>query len=628
MTRAMLGFRPEALSLLRAETSRPLSTAAAATAAALHSHPVVDSQTLFSSPTIGASLAASRSAAFTKSLAQTHFASFHRPAASDAALVKRELSLLLHAKKYDALLKILVRWTGRKRTADWTEVITHQELSHVLHTLVEYQVGLITKAGTAKLVEAGSMHTLASLAHAHSVRDKIRAVYGNLVFGDGHHSHVYAHEHRGRLVLAVALSARDYENLISLELNNGKLDLASKWFLRFEQQYPHGTHHKHMTHRLWLLKFQVYGGALPALWKVDAHDLYEHEVNPRQSRLRAEVPWLDIFNDFISHQASMLGNLHYVFEPTVLSAMLYSIAYSKNVDQLTKIIELNWGISARGTLAPGFVKPSVGDPLYPNLDILHTIVVSMVFNKEYVRSMAYMNGFQEHYGIDLSHASAKHFWDQLFRWCEVQTRFSEYRALQHFIQKTATTLLKPTAASELELTLQEAQKSADFDYEGYLKFVGDLRNQRTTLVGELWKAYHQCRPGFSVRVYRTYLTLLSEKFDEAQCYDYLSALALQHHLHHVPSESFNRSMVQGRLTKISQLYEKGMKLLIDAKGCNGDLGQIGTVIDKWALDERMHRKLSAWAGSQQERYLEDAHARKISMEQSEEDDDGFLGLMS
>lgn len=549
---------------------------------------------------------------------------------SDAALVKHEISALLHSKKYDALLKILLRWTGRRRGgAHWHQVLTHQELSHVLQALVAYQVGLITKAGTAKAVESAGMHPSAKLAHAHSVRDKIRGVYGNLVFGDGHHSHVYAHEHRGRLVLAVPLSARDYENLISLEVNNGKLDLASKWFQRFEQQYPDGTHYRHMTHRLWLLKFQTYGGALPALWKVDAHDLYEKELNPRHSRLRAEMAWLDIFNDFISHQALMLGNLHYVFEPEVLSAMLYSIAYSKNTHQLTKIIELNWGISARGSLAPRFSKPQVGDPLYPTLDILKTIVVSMVFNKEYVRSMAYMNGFQEHYGIDLGHPSAKHFWDQLFRWCEIQTRFSEYRALQHFIQKTATTLLKPTDATEVELTLQEAQKSADFDYEGYLKFVGDLRNQRTMLIGELWKGYHECQPGFSVRVYVTYLTLLSEHFDEKQCYNYLSALALQQRLHHVSSASFNRSMVEGRLTKINQLYEKGMKLLIGAKGHNGDLGQIETIIDKWSLDEHMHRKLSVWAAGQQERFLQDVHERKIKMEQSEEeDDDGFLGLMS
>lgn len=621
----MLGFRPDALGILRPANLRSFSSAAAAVTTAPLVH---DRAPVHPTPTIGSTLGASRSAAFIGGLSQTHFASFHKPQTSDAALVKQELTALLRAKRYEVLLKILVKWTSRRRGAEWQHTLTHLELSHVLATLVLYQVGLLTQAGTAKLLESGSMHTSSRLAHAHSVRDKIRTVYGNLVFGEGTSSHVYARENRGRLVSAVELSARDYENLITLEVNNGKLDLASKWFQRFEQQHPDGTHHRHMTHRMWLLRFQVYGGALPALWKVEASDLYEVELNPRHSRLRAEQGWLDIFNDFISHQALLLGNLHYVFERSVLSAMLYSIAYSKNVDQLTKIIELNWGISARGTLLPRFTKPQVGDPLYPDLDVLKTIVVSMIFNKEYVRSMAYMNGFQDHYGINLGHASAKHFWDHLFRWCEIQTRFSEYRALQHFIQKTATTLLKPTDATEVEITLQEAQKSADFDYEGYLKFVGDLRNQRTMLIGELWKGYHECQPGFSVRVYRTYLTLLSEHFDEKQCYDYLAALALQHHLHHVSPESFNRSMVESRLAKISQLFEKGMKLLINSKGSNGDLGQIATIIDKWALDEHMHRKLSGWAAGQQERFLQDVHERRISMEQSEEDDDGFLGLMS
>lgn len=622
MTRAMMGLRPEAL--LRPQKWRSFSSAAAAVASASVAH---DTTSPPSAPTIGSTIGASRSASFIGGLSQTHFASFHKPVTSDASLVKQEISALLQAKRFDALLKVLGRWTSQ-RGAEWQHTLTHSELSHILAKLVAYQVGLLTKAGAAKLVDSASMHTSSRLAHAHSVRQKIRQVYGNLVFGEGGVSHVYAREHRGRLQSAVNLSVRDYENLITLEVNNGKLDLASKWFQRFEQQHPDGTHYRHMTHRLWLLRFQVYGGALPALWTVEATDLYEVELNPRRSRLCAEQGWLEIFNDFISHQALMLGNQNYVFERSVLSAMLYSIAYSRNVDQLTKIIELNWGISTRGSMAPRFEKPRAGDPLYPNIDILKTIVVSMVYNKEYVRSMAYMNGFQDHYGINLGHSSSKHFWDLIFRWCEIQTRFSEYRALQHFIQKTATTLLKPADATEVGVTLQEAQRSADFDYEGYLKFVGDLRNQRTKLIGELWKGYHECQPGFSVRVYRTQLLLLTEHFDESRCYDFLSALAKQYHLHYVSLESFNRSMVEGRLAQICQLYGKGMKLLINAKGSNGDLGLISVIIDKWALDKRMHHKLSEWAASQQERFLQNAHERRVSMEQSEEDDDGFLGLMS
>lgn len=614
--------RPETLRKL---SFRSLSNTAAATITV--AQPVVD-ETIPTQKRATLATVVSPSASFVSKLSLTHFASFHNPPETETYKIKNEILHLIDTKKYDTLLRILIKWTSRKGETNWTETLTHNELTHILSKIISYQIGLITRAGTAKMVESLGIRTSSKLVHAHSVREKIRTVYANLLFTKAEGAHLYSKAHRSRLVTAFELSPNDYENLISMELNNGKLDLASKWFQRFEQQHPNGTHYKYMTSRLWLLKFQVYASASPALWKVELNDLYEVELNPRQSRLMSERGWLEIFNDFISNQAIALGNVHFVFDRQVLSAMLFSIAYSKNVEQLTKLIELNWGINSRGKMVAGFSKLDVGDPLYPDLNILKTIVVSMIFNKQYVSSMAYMNGFQEHYGIDLSKDNAKHFWDLIFRWCEIQTRFSEFRALQHFIQKTATTLLKPTDANEVALTLEEAQKSADFDYEGYLKFIGDLRNQRNKLIEELWKGYRECLPGFSARVYKTYLTLLSEDFDERRCYEYLSELALQYHLHDVSPNSFNRSMVNDRLTKISQLYERTMKLLIDAKGSNGDLGQIRAIISKWALNEGMRSKLDMWALSQEARFLQNANEKKTIMEQSEEEEDGFLGLMS
>lgn len=563
---------------------------------------------------------------FLKSLSQTHFASLHRPQPTEAELVKREVSSLLQNGSYDVLLRALLKWTGGRVDATWQSVLSHDELSFIIGKIVNFQIGLITKAGTAHQLNKKGMHALSTMTHARDVREKIRSIYRNLLYGPSH-GHLYSRKGRENFRSSFQLKPQDFENLISMELNNGKLDLASKWFQRMELQYGDNSHYRHMTQKLWLLKFQVYGGGEPSLWKVAPTDLYEMEVNPRQSRLKSERKWLDIFNEYVNHQHLLLASTKVIFDTKLLGVMFASMAYSNNVGQITKLIEQNWGISPRGKMTSGFAAPKVGDPLYPDLELLKTIVTSMIFNKEYVASMAYLNAFQEHYGINLT--DSKHFWDQLFRWSEITTRFSEFRALQYFIKETATTLYKPTSQGEVDVLLREAQQSADFDYEGYLKFVGDLTNQRSKLIGELWKCYHESKPGFSVRVYQTYLRLLEENPLDDLAYEILSSLALENHQHKVSSDSFNRSATTDRVAKIRALYSKGMRILLNEKGTNGKLGQLEPLISKWALDDAMAERLRTWVGSQQPRFLEISNKKSInSIAQHEEEEEGFLGLMS
>lgn len=576
-------------------------------------------------PVSWASTPVTVSQTFLQSLSQTHFASTHKPKPTEADLVKREISSLIKNRSYDNLARVLVKWTSGSAEASWKSVLTHEELSYVVGKIVTYQIGLITKAGTSMLIHQKGIHTLSSMAHAREVREKIRSIYCNLLFGDSN-IHLYSRTRRNSASFTFQLNAQDYENLISLEVNNGKLDLASKWFQRMEQQHGDGSHYRHMTQTLWLLKFQVYGGGILSLWKVEPNDLYEVEVNPRRSRFKAEKNWLELFDEFVGHQLLLLASSKVVFDTNLLAVMFSSMAYSNNVAQLTKLVEQNWGISPKGKITPHFAMPKIGDPLYPDLDMLKTIVVAMIFNKEFIASMAYLNAFQEYYGINLS--DSRHFWDQLFRWSEITTRFSEIRALQYFIKETATTLYKPADHGQLTITLEEAQRSADFDYEGYLKFVADLTNQRSKLIGEFWKCYHQSQPGFSVRVYLTYLRLIEENPLDERAYEFLSALALEHHIHSVSSESFNRSATANSIAKIRLLYTKGMKTLINEKGKNGKLGQLEPLIAKWSLDDVMRERLRAWTTNQHPRFLEIMNKNISSIVQADEEEEGFLGLMS
>ncbi|SGZ53114.1 CIC11C00000002252 [Sungouiella intermedia] len=568
-------------------------------------------------------LATKNSLVFLDSLAKTHFASVHKPQPSEADLVKREISTLLKNKSFESLARVLVKWTSVSSDGTWQSVLTHNELSYLVNKIVNHQIGLITKAGTSIMVHSNGIQSLSSMAPARDLREKVRSIYSNLLYGELR-GHLYLRNRRNA-VPAFRLSALDYENLISMELNNGKLDLASKWFQRMELQFSEGLYYQHMTQKLWLLKFQVYSGGLSSLWKVEPTDLYELEVNPRRSRFKAEKKWLDVFDDFVCHQELLLASSKVIFDTNLLTVMLSSMAHSNNVAQVTKLVEQNWGISSRGKMDSKFSKPQQGDPLFPTLDLVQTVVVSMIYNKEYISGLAYLNAFQEHYNIDLS--ESKHCWDQLFRWSEITTRFSEFRALQYFIKQTATTLYKPVDEGELSITLEEAQRSVDFDYEGYLKFVADLTNQRTKLIGELWKGYHQSQPGFSARVYLTYLRLLEENPLDETAYEYLSALALEHRLHSVSTDSFNKSATNDTIYKIRTLYSKGMKALINEKGMRGELWQIQPLIRKWSLDDTMRERLGTWATSQQPRFLEAMNKKNLTMT-GEEEEDGFLGLMS
>lgn len=613
--------RPRKWPLLR--FSRAVASAAASPTATSISHSFEEIQTKSPSHATSRPLVVSNSLAFLNGLAKTHFVSTHRPQPTEADLVKREISNLLKNKSYDSLARVLVKWTSVGSDATWQSVLTHDELSYLINKIVNHQIGLITKAGTSIMVHHNGIQSTATMTPARDLREKVRSIYNNLLFGELR-GHLYSRNRRNA-VGNFPLSGVDYENLITLEVNNGKLDLASKWFHRMELQYADGLHYKHMTQKLWFLKFQVYSGGLPSLWKVEPTDLYEVEVNPRRSRFKAEKKWLEVFDDFVSHQQLLLASSKVIFDTSLLTVMLSSMAYSHNVAQVTKLVEQNWGITSGGKMAANFAKPVLGDPLFPTLELVQTIVVSMIFNKQYIASLAYLNAFQEHYSIDLS--ESKHCWDQLFRWSEITTRFSEFRTLQYFIKQTATTLYKPVNDGEVAITLEEAQRSADFDYEGYLKFVADLTNQRTKLIGELWKCYHQSQPGFSARVYLTYLRLLEENPLDETAYEYLSALALEHRLHDISGDSFNKSATNDTMHKIRTLYNKGMKTLINEKGMNGELWQVEPLIRKWSLDATMRERLSVWSTNQQPRFLEAINKRKLTIS-GEDEEEGFLGLMS
>lgn len=605
---------------LRLPMLRSLSTPASTVSVRAFEEVHSQTNTTQRRPTLGSILTSTPSESFILGLTQTHLKSTFLPKQTNAGKVKREILGLLANKNYDELLKVMAKWVGAAKTSGLGQVLTPQEFSHVMSFLVKYQIGTITRAASEKTKDSDSYETRKKFAHAHEVRERLRFIYSSLLYGKGH---LYDRSNRQELY---TLNTLDYENLISLELSNGKLDLAQKWLRHIEEKYPNGTFNNKFSYNLWILKLKVIGGAATSLWRLPSNELYEKSINPRRLRLSAERQWLEVFDDFTRNQLKSLGNSHYVFDKPLIIALLRSIAYSKNVPQLAKLVELNWGITKLGKLLANFQKPALGDPMYPDLDVLRTIVVSMVFNNEFIPSMAYINAFQDHYGLVLNSTRSKVFWDQMFRWCEMTTRYSEYRALQHYIKETGSDpFLRPSSEENLSVSLEEAKKSVHFDYEGFLSFLADLRNRRVGLIQELWKCHHRSDPGFSVKVYVTYLRIATEYPLEERFNELLTQLAMQHHLHLVSPHSFNAPAAERKLKSIGELYAKTLKSWLEYKGQQGQLGQMLVIVNKWSLDEHMSKTLSEWVQGEEGRYLELLSEKQLQEEKDDEEE--FLGLM-
>lgn len=525
--------------------------------------------------------------------------------------VKNKINVMIKRKQYDELLHILYAWTRPTLSIQWNTVLSHDEFSYILGLLVTQQAILLTQAGSLKMLDWNSDSFKLSFKRAHATKNSIRAVYTNILNPD---AHLYSKMGKSSDFL---LSGKDYENIILLELNNAKLDLASQWFRHMELRYPNGEHYKLMTRNLWILKFKVYSGAHSPLWVIQRPELYENEILPRQSHFKSEILWMQMFDEYSKNQYLLLGSRKCAFDNQLVCAMLNSVAYSKNMTQVYSIIELNWGILPKGKMASKFVKPSKDDPLYPDIEVLTTIVLALIFNEDFRTALAYVNGFQENYSIDLQESTL--FWDQVFRWSDLKTRFNELRALQVYLKKSeCSVVLAPTNTSQFQSALIQAQKSPEFNYEGYLKFISRLQSKRMGLLMELWRCYQECSPGFSIRPYQTYFSLIEESPDSSSCYALLTALSREWYVYNVSEHSFNRNSSRATTSKIQTLYEKVLLKLLDIKGEAGDFDEFAPIIEQWSLDETMIQKILDQVEKRKSTYLATIKRREQRVKREEE----------
>jgi len=573
---------------------------------------------------------------FLDSLSESYFASTYKPETKSPKneVIKRELCKLVELRQFDSLIDLFLKLTSRVENMLWSSILTSQELSYFIRDIIRHQIKLINQAADRKISLRSDTKIKSKLAEARRFREKIRKLYGNLIYSDGQSS-IYAVTMRSNLynsndLTGYKLSVTDYENLIMLELYNKKIDLASKWFQRFEQQYPQGQHYELMTYNMWVLKFQVYCGGSPFLWKIPETDLYANYYNPRKSAFKAETSWLEVFTEYLKNQGKNSNTA--TISDKLNEVLIYSIGYAKNLDYLTKYIESVWGITPDGNVSENFLMLKSDDPKFPSLNTLKAIVISLSYNQEFFQAMTYVNAFQKIYGdsIDLSSAKAKNFWDSTFKWCDISTKFHEERALAYYIKQTTDN----STGKKKKTSLKEAQENADFDYEGFLLFVNELRSKRSTTMNKLWDLHKDTNTFFSPKSYKVYLNYLLEDQAEEKFYDVMSLLAKQYHYYHVSKDSFNKMhLTTNKLNdtdeSVYSLYNTALRELINVKWKMGYAGQCQPLIDEWALDQQMHNNTSQWLKNTimpQYRDMMEKRREEVMIKQKTEDDETLLDL--
>jgi ATPase expression protein 2 len=541
---------------------------------------------------------------YLKSISLSSYGSnYENPSYTQNEIIKREIYKLIDSKNYNVFMDLLLQWTTTNvTTVDITKVLSPVEFSYLIKNVINFQKNLINqytnftpiiKAQQDKSIteSIGSDNKDLRLVRSKELVDKIRKLYSNLLYVDSkefiYHKDKRLNVYDSKALTGYKLTVQDYENLITLELNNFKLDLASKWFQRFEDQFE--NHLELMTYNMWRMKLQTYCGGLSNLWHIRGNELSEYHDNPRRGYIKSETSFLVVLNQFLIQQRKSDSNI--VFNNDFNETLIYCIGYSKNTEYLVKYIKSTWGIGTDGSCTKAL---SPTDPRYPNIPVVKAILSSFSYNNKFFDGMKYLNAFQDHYDIDTSTFKSKSLWEQIFKWCNHSTKYNEKMVLSYYLNQTSVDRNNRRKTP----SLAEAQRDANFDYEGYLTFMENLKAERIQTFEELWKLHTQESNMFSNRIYKIYLDFLREELDitkvESNYYDFLTKLSQHHQQFSVSKDSFNRKIKGDIDLSIYNIYLQTMRSLIDFKWKNTYAGQCQYLIQEWSIDREMETELTAW----------------------------------
>lgn len=543
--------------------------------------------------------------------------------------IKNELIHLIERKSFDKLVSLLETWSlhdldgmvktlGRDSITRYLRLIIKENRKRHVN---KFNLSPIQKSSKIQSMIQKLTHT-SDFHVGDKLTEQIRNVYRNLIYNN-RNEHFYNKEkcqniYSGDNLTGYKLTPNDYENLMQLELGNYKLDLASRWFYLFRKEY--GDQWKlMMTPKLWTLAFKIDGMGDNRYWTIKGTDLSSFYKNPLRSKFKPgmNMNLMDVQYD--------LQELDLGFH----SAVIQSLAHAGRINDVKSYVLRIWGVDENGKLMPSFTSISRESHLYPTIDLITAIFVSLAYNGEFYSGIKYINAFQIAYGdIDATNGNNKVFWEQVFKWANISTMLEESQALKYFLTKS-------NYSRGNNVDLKDAQNDASFDYEGYLQFIKSLKSERVQTFDQLWRiVQNEEQLPFSNIIYKTYLDVLKEQSVEQKLFDYLSSLLKEYKRHYIGPNSFtSRSGLgfyptNGKSKSIRVLYKEALKALVKIKGTTTYLAQINPLIEKWSLDESMKKELKTWAESKMPIYRKDLEAKREEfMNNLAQDDESLLELM-
>ncbi|KAK6461385.1 mitochondrial ATPase expression-domain-containing protein [Scheffersomyces coipomensis] len=572
--------------------------------------------------------------------------------------LKHEIYKLLESNNVKAIADLFLQWS-EKSLSNLLESLTRQEFSYIIKRIIICQTGLLQRYALDTINEkTKNSNPIISKLHddtrsndkvseSRVLLDSIRKIYSNLIYTD-HQDYIYQKSKRSNLynspnLTGYTLQVEDYENLIFMEYHNLKFDLAAKWFHRFELEHPE-NYRELMTFNMWLLKFKLHAGGSPLGWVSKSTNTFQYYRDPKFSGFKQARSYKSILNDFLIGTNQSIDD--FTLNNELAEVLIYSISYSGELNELYEFIELTYGINSKGELNPEFKRFDQDDSRYPNIKVLKAIIVSLSSHQEFFKSLKYITAFEDHYGVSINDRKSISFWEELFKGCDLSTKYNQRRSLAYYLQQTSKTDSNKVRRSSK--TLQEVQQDVNFDYEGYLTFMDELKSERINTFNQLWTLYQQETGGhFSLRIYKLYFDYLKEELNESSeqteelYYSYLTCLLNQYHkfaINHDQQGFTTRDGFNfGKQNKIDQsiglLYEQTMKSLIDYKWKATYAGQCIPLINKWSLDEEMNDKLMNWWKTiRAPRYREMIEKKRVEFmanlrNEDKEDDESLLDLL-
>lgn len=552
------------------------------------------------------------------------------------AIIKHELFKLMEGKKFPELLQLMSQYV-RIETVDIRNQLSREEISLIMRSLIDHQVSLVKSSARNKSKNNQTFKEPMLFLQG------VRKLYSKLLFKEDS-DHIYELTRRAQFFTTphnYKLSVLDYENLILLELKNMKLDLASKWFQRFDEQFGLNSNN-HLTLNLWILKLQLYSGGIPHTW-ISRNTKFKqgNEYNPRKSHFKAKIPFNNLLADFLkSFKPTELNQLnnHSILTSEFHETLIYCIGYSGNLDYLRKYIQAVWGIDKNGKIG-SFTLPSAENTEYPTINTLRALTTSFSYNNEFFEAMKYINYFQSVYKIDTDGItkSSNSLWSQVFKWSGITTDFEERPVLHYFLAETK--LLRQNSAK----LIKDLQKDVNFDYEGYLTFVKKLKDQRIFVHEQIWELYCNTKSDYSNSIAHFYYKFLIEDNSkdipnlEQKYYDFMIYLLNQYHKFHVRKASFNRRreithQVNSTDVQIRDLYQQVLQALINIKWKATFAGQCEPLIWKWSLDQKMDMELSEWFTLEilpvyEEMIEQKRHEKLVELRTEDKDEDSMFNLL-